>query len=79
MNSETRNCQNCKKDFLIEGDDFSFYKKLGVPSPTWCPDCRLFVDLHSSTNVLYIKALVGIVKNPLYQCIILAQNFLLGV
>ncbi len=38
---ESRNCQNCKKDFTIEKDDFSFYEKIKVPPPTWCPDCRL--------------------------------------
>ncbi|MFA7000151.1 MAG: hypothetical protein WC241_03485 [Candidatus Paceibacterota bacterium] len=38
---ETKSCQNCKKDFIIEVDDFSFYEKIKVPSPTWCPDCRL--------------------------------------
>jgi len=41
MNSETRNCQNCKKDFEIEPDDFGFYEKINVPSPTFCPECRL--------------------------------------
>lgn len=41
MNSETRNCQNCKKDFTIEPDDFSFYEKIKVPAPTFCPECRL--------------------------------------
>lgn len=24
MNQETRNCQNCKKEFVIEPDDFAF-------------------------------------------------------
>ena len=38
--NETRNCQNCKKDFTIEPDDFSFYEKIKVPPPTWCPECR---------------------------------------
>ncbi len=37
---ETRNCQNCKKDFTIESNDFGFYEKLKVPPPTFCPDCR---------------------------------------
>ncbi len=37
---ETRNCQNCKNDFTIEPDDFSFYEKMKVPPPTWCPECR---------------------------------------
>ncbi len=38
---ETRNCQNCKKDFSIDTDDFSFYQKMKVPVPTWCPYCRM--------------------------------------
>lgn len=37
---ETRNCQNCKNDFTIEPDDFSFYSKIDVPPPKFCPDCR---------------------------------------
>ena len=37
---ETRNCQNCKKDFTIEPDDFGFYEKIKVPPPTFCPECR---------------------------------------
>ena len=39
-NSETKICQNCKKDFVIEPDDFAFYEKIKVPAPTWCPECR---------------------------------------
>lgn len=34
-------CQNCKKDFTIEPDDFGFYEKIKVPPPTFCPECRL--------------------------------------
>lgn len=41
MISETKNCQNCRAHFVIEPEDFSFYKKIDVPPPTWCPDCRL--------------------------------------
>ena len=37
----TRSCVNCKKDFLIEPDDFSFYEQMKVPPPTWCPECRM--------------------------------------
>ncbi len=40
MNSETRRCQNCKLEFVIEPDDFAFYEKIRVPPPTWCPECR---------------------------------------
>ncbi len=39
--NETKNCQNCKKDFTIEPDDFSFYEKMKTPVPTWCPECRM--------------------------------------
>ena len=38
---ETRTCQNCKKDFTIESEDFSFYQKMNVPPPTFCAECRL--------------------------------------
>ena len=41
MQSETKQCQSCKKDFTIEPDDFAFYEKMKVPAPTFCPDCRL--------------------------------------
>lgn len=41
MNTETRNCQNCKQNFVIEPDDFNFYEKIQVPPPTWCPECRM--------------------------------------
>ncbi len=37
---ETKNCQNCKQNFTIEPDDFSFYEKMKVPAPHVCPDCR---------------------------------------
>jgi hypothetical protein len=40
MNQETRQCRNCKNQFTIEPDDFTFYEKIGVPAPTLCPDCR---------------------------------------
>ncbi|KKT25080.1 MAG: hypothetical protein UW07_C0003G0022 [Candidatus Nomurabacteria bacterium GW2011_GWF2_43_8] len=38
--SEKRICQNCKKDFTIESEDFNFYEKIKVPPPTFCPECR---------------------------------------
>lgn len=40
MNSETKNCQCCQQDFVIEPDDFSFYEQVKLPPPTWCPRCR---------------------------------------
>src|SRR3989338_841199 len=40
MTKETKQCQNCQKDFSIEPDDFGFYEKIKIPPPTWCPECR---------------------------------------
>ncbi len=40
MKTETKNCQKCIQDFILESDDFSFYQKMKVPVPNVCPDCR---------------------------------------
>ena len=54
MQSETKNCQNCKKDFVIESEDFNFYEKIKVPPPTWCPECRVSRRLNwQGYRVLY--------------------------
>jgi hypothetical protein len=41
VETQTRNCQNCKADFQIESEDFNFYEKIKVPAPTWCSKCRM--------------------------------------
>lgn len=43
MENQTQNkvCQNCKGEFVIEPEDFNFYKRIQVPPPTFCPSCRL--------------------------------------
>ncbi|MFA6258930.1 MAG: hypothetical protein WCX79_04550, partial [Candidatus Paceibacterota bacterium] len=47
MKSETRKCQNCKQDFIIEQEDFDYLKKISssikceVLPPSWCPRCRM--------------------------------------
>ncbi|MEK7567074.1 MAG: hypothetical protein AAB527_03000, partial [Patescibacteria group bacterium] len=38
---ETRKCQNCKSEFVIEPADFDFYARMKVPPPTFCPECRV--------------------------------------
>ncbi|MBI2623461.1 MAG: hypothetical protein HYW65_02705 [Candidatus Liptonbacteria bacterium] len=38
--AERRSCQSCRSQFMIEPEDFDFYKKIQVPPPTWCPECR---------------------------------------
>lgn len=40
MNQETKTCQNCKQPFVVEPEDFDYYKKINIPPPTFCPDCR---------------------------------------
>ncbi|MEK9147367.1 MAG: hypothetical protein AAB593_00400 [Patescibacteria group bacterium] len=37
---QTIKCQNCKSEFTIEPEDFEFYSKIQVPSPTFCLECR---------------------------------------
>lgn len=39
MKSETRQCQNCKKQFTIEPEDFQLLEPLDVPAPEKCPVC----------------------------------------
>ena len=38
--TETKTCQNCKQEFVIEPDDFAWYEKFGVSIPKMCPLCR---------------------------------------
>ncbi len=65
---ETKNCQNCKNDFIIEQDDFNFYARIGVPAPTFCPKCRmqrrfLFRNertLYKNTCALCKKSMISI-------------------
>ena len=61
MTPETRTCQNCKKDFLIEEVDFDFYEKIKVPPPTFCPECRMIRRLSflNRSNLYHRKEAVG--------------------
>jgi len=34
------NCKQCTTEFEITDSDRQFYKKMDVPEPTFCPDCR---------------------------------------
>src|SRR3989344_6579332 len=57
MKTETKQCQNCKSQFIIEPDDFAFYEKIKVPPPTFCPECRLQRRLASrNERTLYFRA-----------------------
>ena len=49
-----RNCQQCGKVFDIFQEDIEFYRKLMVPAPTLCPDCRMQRRLGYRINFLPI-------------------------
>jgi hypothetical protein len=53
--SENKVCQNCKNDFTIEPDDFSFYEKIKVPAPTFCPECRFKQRYAFRNNIILHK------------------------
>lgn len=55
-----QNCQNCKKDFLIEADDFFFYEKMKVPAPTFCPDCRRQRRFAWRNYINFYKSICGL-------------------
>ncbi len=55
MNQETKICQNCKKDFTIEPDDFSFYEKMEVCAPKMCPECRAQLRLSFRNERAFYK------------------------
>ena len=38
---QTKTCKKCTQNFEITPDDLSFYEKMKVPPPTFCPLCRL--------------------------------------
>jgi hypothetical protein len=65
MNSKTKNCQNCKQDFIIESEDFTFYEKIGVPPPTFCPECRFHRRLLFRNNRVFCRRECGLCNKSL--------------
>lgn len=65
MKSETKNCQNCKKDFIIDSEDFNFYEKIKVPPPTFCPDCRFQRRLLFRNNRVFYRRECAMCKKSL--------------
>jgi hypothetical protein len=55
MKPETKKCQNCKREFTIEPDDFSYYEKIGVPEPKLCIDCRAQLRLAFKNERVFYK------------------------
>jgi hypothetical protein len=40
LDMETKTCQKCKQNFILDENDLGFYEKMKVPTPKVCPDCR---------------------------------------
>ncbi len=55
MEAQTKECQNCKKDFTIDSNDFGFYKKIDVLPPKICPDCRAQLRLSFRNERAFYK------------------------
>ncbi len=65
--SEIKSCQNCKKDFTIESDDFSFYEKIKVPPPTFCPECRAIRRMASSNERFLYKRKCDLTSKDIFS------------
>ena len=55
MESQIKTCQNCKCDFTIEPDDFSFYEKMNICVPNFCPTCRSQLRLSFRNGRVFYK------------------------
>ena len=54
MDSQTKVCQNCKKDFIIEPDDFEFYEKMKVNPLEFCYECGMAqIEVLRNEKVVY--------------------------
>ncbi len=40
LTKEIFECMECKRNYRIIANEFSFYKKCGIPLPRRCPECR---------------------------------------
>ena len=58
-------CQNCKGNFIIEPDDFSFYEKIKVSPPTFCPDCRFQRRLLFRNNRVFYRRECALCKKQI--------------
>ncbi len=62
-----KRCKQCTKEFEVTDSDREFYKKIDVPEPTLCPDCRQqrrisfrnFKTLYNHTSALSGKKLIS--------------------
>src|SRR6185369_12026813 len=67
MKTESRKCQSCKEDFLIDQEDFKFYEKIKVPPPTFCPLCRAERRLAVRNERKLFKAKSAFTGKPIFS------------
>src|SRR3989344_2391987 len=65
MNTETKICQNCKQEFQIEQEDFKFYEKISVPSPTFCLECRFLRRILFRNEINFYKRKCDLCKKDI--------------
>ncbi len=58
-------CKQCSKTFKITAEDFIFYDKIKVPTPTLCPDCRMQRRLTWRNERFYYQRTCSKTKKPI--------------
>lgn len=46
VNREVFVCTKCRKDYRVIGDELTFYRRMKIPIPRTCPECRHVSRLH---------------------------------
>ena len=64
MQTQIHYCQNCKKDFIVDENDFSFYEKVQVPPPTFCPSCRFQRRMAFRNERVLYRRTCGLCQKP---------------
>ena len=67
MNSETKTCQNCKQNFIIEPEDFEFYAKIKVQRRLFVRSVGCRGDFYLEMKDPYIKEHVICVKGDYFN------------
>ncbi|MCX6758056.1 MAG: hypothetical protein NTZ44_04215 [Candidatus Nomurabacteria bacterium] len=75
--SESKICQNCKGTFVIVPEDFSFYEKIKVPPPTFCPECRMIRRLLNRNERVLFKTNCKLCEKQIFTIYHPDNNFII--
>ncbi|MFA6528008.1 MAG: hypothetical protein WCT46_00535 [Candidatus Gracilibacteria bacterium] len=64
----TKICSNCQQPFDLTDEHLGFYKKLEVPEPTHCPDCRQQRRLAWCNERKLYKRECDLTHKPILSC-----------